>query len=617
MGVQAGVWQFDGRVTPDFLNRVTQSLVEYGTDGEMTYVDGPIGILYRTFHTTPESRLERQPYASRDGNVITWDGRLDNREELISIFGDELDDDKSDVAIVAAAFDRWRTDCFSQLSGDWALSIWSSQKRELTLARDYAGIRHLYYYRTHQMIMWCSHLAPLALCGDRFSLNEEYVAGYITLWPEAQLTPYGEIRSVPPGSFFTLRGPAVSVRSYWAFTPEFKTSYKTDAEYEEQYRYLFRQAVRRRLRSESPILADLSGGLDSSSVVCMADDILMKEGAATPSVDTFSVSLRDEPGEEDSGYFTKVEQKRGRAGHKIELCTSNSTSLFTYLRFVATPGFVGRPEEVAAKSDIIRRGNYRVVLSGTAGDEMLGQALDPRIQLADLLRGCRLCELRKQIRAWSLLLRRPAIHLLSDAFFLQLPIFMRRWNSTSAQVESWITRKFADRQHLSDRQMDAAEGPWLWAPGVRDWHQTLMTLARQMSKVGPYSAEVRYPYLDQQLVEFLTSIPTEQLLRPGQRRSLMRRALTDLLPPEILARRTKSSVTRYFSVVLERHWLQLEGICRAPLLAGLGYVDQREFYSSLLDAKNGKLSLHFLRLFRALSLELWLRDVISRGVLSI
>lgn len=617
MAAQAGIWHFDEKPVGDDLKLINSHLAGFGPDGEATYRDADVQILYRPFHTTTESRIEHQPYTSESGTVFTWNGRLDNREELICSLKHKLNHDISDVALVGAAFDYWGINSFAKLAGDWGLTAWNKTKRELILARDYIGIRHLYYYLVQNKVMWCSHLAPLALGVDRLNLSEEYVASHINLWPEAHLTPYREIRAVPPGSFITVRKQVASIQTYWVFNPKSVTRHDSDEGYEQQFRYLFRQSVRRRLRTNAPILADLSGGLDSSSVVCMADDILAKEGAATPRLDTFSLFLRDEPGEEDSFYLAMVEEKRGRPGHHIELCSSASVSLFTFPRFAPTPGFHGRPEENASKSELIKRGNYRVILSGVAGDEMLGQTIDPRIQLADLLRKCNIPALTKGLYDWSLLLRRPAIQLLCNAASLQLPTGVRVLISHKAQVEPWITRTFSRKHHLAERQLDAAEGPWLWTPGIRDWHQTVMTLSREVSKIGPYSFEVRYPFLDQQLVEFLTSIPLEQSLRPGQRRSLMRRALANLLPPQILERRTKSSITRYFSVVLEKHWAEIEVSCRTPLIAHLGYVDQKTFYQSLIDAKNGKLSPHFLRLFRALSLELWLRDVLSRGVISI
>lgn len=618
MSVQAGAWNFDGgTVDRTFFTRISRSTSDYGPDGEAMYLGGSIGMMYRPFHTTPESRFERQPSVSAEGQVMTWDGRLDNRDELIAqLHVDELAD-RTDLALVEAAFRRWSTDCFGKFIGDWALSIWDPNSKQVILARDYAGIRQLFYYPKPNTVMWCTYLAPLALCGDQFTLSDQYLAGYLTLWPDPHLTPYREIHPVPPGKFVCIRNGTISVRAHWAFNPHFKTRYKTDTEYEEHFCHLFRQAVRRRLRTDSPILADLSGGLDSSSIVCMTDDILAKDGAPRVSVDTFSFIVNDEPNEEDSFYLRCVEQKRGRRGHNVVIEGLSDASPFECSRFSATPGLTGRLEMDVAKADVIKHGGYRVVLAGTGGDEMLGQALDPRVQIADLLGDLHLMAFSKQLWTWSLLLRRPWLHLFFDCLLMYFPASIRARTTDVARVDPWVNKRFAHTQNLSTRQLEAAAGSWSWPPSIRDWFQTITALTGQMGKAEPATTETRYPFLDRTLVEFLTSIPTEQLLRPGHRRSLMRRALVGVVPAEILGRRTKAGGGRYFSVLLQKHWPQVENSLEFLLISRLGYVKQAEFHQSLVELKHGMVSQYFLRLVRALFLELWLKSAIGLHVITV
>src|SRR5260370_27468905 len=290
MSVQAGVFNFDGRpVDQEILEKLSSASQQHGPDGRNTFLDGQVGMVYGAFHTTLESRLERQPLSSVRGIVITWDGRLDNRDELIPQVSYELANNRTDVAIVMAAHEKWGTDCFGKLIGDWALSIWNPHDQDLVLARDYVGVRHLYYYPEHHRVTWCTNLAALVLLsGRQFTLNDEYIAGFLALWPEAHLTPYREIQAVPPGKFVRIHNGQTSIHSYWSFDTKRQTRYKTDAEYEDHFYHVFRQAVRRRLRSDSPILAELSGVLDSSSIVCMADDIINKGEAEVPRIDTTS-----------------------------------------------------------------------------------------------------------------------------------------------------------------------------------------------------------------------------------------------------------------------------------------------------------------------------------------
>src|SRR5260370_25975610 len=177
------------------------------------------------------------------------------------------------------------------------------------------GIRHIFYYLKNDRIWWSTDLSPLVLLsGDKFHIDDNYISGYFAHDPDAHLTPYREIREVPPGQCVRIRNGSASVERYRGFSPNSRIRYKTDAEYEDHFRRLFRQAVARRLRSDSPILAELSGGLDSSSIVCVADDILAKEGALTPRLDTLSYFDKTEHNGDDWIYFQKIEQKRGRVG---------------------------------------------------------------------------------------------------------------------------------------------------------------------------------------------------------------------------------------------------------------------------------------------------------------
>jgi asparagine synthase (glutamine-hydrolysing) len=373
MSVQAGIWNFGGRpVDRKLLSDFSESLKQQGPDGESCYVDGPVALLYRPFHTTAESRREKQPYCSHRGFILTWDGRLDNRQTLIADLRSDLDANPTDVAVVAAAFDRWETDCFRRLIGDWAVSIWKPEQRELFFAADYMAIRHIFYYLKKDRISWSTDLSSLVLLSnDKFHIDDDYIAGYFAHNPDAHLTPYLEIREVPPGQFVRIRNGSAVIERFWRFSPKSRIRYKTDAEYEDHFRHVFRQSVQRRLRSDSPILAELSGGLDSSSIVCMADDILAKEGAETPRLDTLSYYDKFEPSGDDWTYFQKIEAKRGRVGIHIDssrLGTSPASLACT--DFCPLPGALGFGRKLdTQRADAVRSGGYRAVLSGIGGDE--------------------------------------------------------------------------------------------------------------------------------------------------------------------------------------------------------------------------------------------------------
>ncbi len=280
MSVQFGRWNFEGQPpAPDYIEKVNATLAPYGPDSNESYSMGGIRILYRAFHTTKESRREKQPCICPSGAVITWDGRLDNRAELISELRDSLTVNSADVAIVAAAYEKWGTNRLGKLIGDWALSIWNPRERSVLLAKDPIGTKYLYYSFDDKQLSWSTILDPLVrFTGRTFEICEEYIAGWFSMFPAVDLTPCVGIHSVPPSSSVFLRPGKHAVSKYWDFDPGKRIRYRTDAEYEEHFRVVFAQAVQRKLRSDRPVLAELSGGRDSSSIVCTADRLQHRAG---------------------------------------------------------------------------------------------------------------------------------------------------------------------------------------------------------------------------------------------------------------------------------------------------------------------------------------------------
>jgi asparagine synthase (glutamine-hydrolysing) len=621
VSVQAGIWNFDGRpVDRKLLENLSESLKQQGPDGESYYLDGSVALLYRPFHTTAESRREKQPYLSRRGFVLTWDGRLDNRDVLVAELRSELESSPTDVAIISAAFDRWETDCFHRLVGDWAISIWKAEQRELLFAADYMAIRHIFYHHKNEQVWWSTNLAPLVLLsGAKFHVDDDYIAGYFAHDPDAHLTPYREIREVPPGQFVRIRNGSVSVERFWRFSPKSRIRYKTDAEYEEHFRHLFRQSVRCRLRSDSPVLAELSGGLDSSSIVCMADDIIANDEEQFPRLDTISYYDDTEPNGDDSIYFPKIERRRGRVGIHVDsskVCSSPAS--LECSEFCPVPGALGAGGTLGdQRAAVVHRGGYRAVLSGVGGDEFLGGVPDPRAHLADLIVQFKLVSLAKQLTAWGLVKRRPWIHLLWQSAIDVLPASLGQYLVKEAKVESWIRKDFAKRTRLAIRQLDVDEHFGLWLPTRRGYIGGVYLMACKLAKFTPPASaleEARYPYLDQNLIEFILSIPASQILRPGERRSLMRRSLAGIVPEEILSRRTKQVGARTHVLVLEKHWDELQNIYQTPLSASLGYVNETQLLKTICDARAGKM-VSMVRVLWTISLEYWLRDLSARGLL--
>jgi asparagine synthase (glutamine-hydrolysing) len=614
MSVQFGTWNFDESPRlPDSLKGADAVLAPYGPDNSGSYHEDGVSVLYRAFHTTNESRNEEQPHISESGKVLTWDGRLDNRAEFICCFNGLLSINSPDMSIVAAAYDRWGTGCFAKLIGDWAVSIWNPNERSLVLAKDPIGTRHLYYSLNDQEVRWCTILDPLVMfAGRTFALDEEYIAGWLSSFPSAHLSPYAGINSVPPSSFVRLERRKRTICKYWDFDPGKRIRYGSDAEYEEHFRTLFTQAVQRRLRCSRPILAELSGGMDSSSIVCVADTVIAQGAAETPRLDTLSCYNDSEPNWNERPYFTKVEEKRGRVGCHIDVARQEPIGFEAEGgSFRATPSAGGGRATQASRqfaTCLASQGN-RVVLSGVGGDEVMGGVPTPKPELMDLLATARFRLLARQLKAWALSNRKPWFHLFFEAlrgFFppalVGVPHPMR--------PPGWLDPGFINRQRAALTGYSyrvTFAGP---LPSFQENVSTFDLLRRQiacfaLSADPPY--EKRYPYLDRDLLEFLYAVPREQLVRPGQRRSLMRRALVGIVPDEILGRKRKAFLARAPLNLIPREW---------PVSAETaGILDPRSFSEALRNARCGQRS-RVVPLLRALAVESWLRNLTRHGILA-
>jgi asparagine synthase (glutamine-hydrolysing) len=612
MSVQFGRWNFDGKpVDRDYLEKARASITPYGPDDASSYSTGNISILYHAFHTTKESRRETQPHVTASGAILTWDGRLDNRADLIRQLRDVLTIASTDVEIVAAAYEYRGSDCFAMLIGDWALSLWEPHTRSLILAKDPIGTRHLYYSFDKDQITWSTILDPLVLfAGKTFALCEEYIAGWFSFFPAAHLTPYVGIHSVPPSSSVLIQARKHTVSKYWDFDPTKRIRYLTDAEYEEHFRAVFAEAVRRRLRSDSPILAELSGGMDSSSIVCVADTIIARGAAETPRLDTISYYNDSEPNWNERPYFTKVEEKRGRTGCHIDVGSQQRFKFnFENDRFAATPGSRGHSNEASLQfAACLTSQQSHVVLSGIGGDEVTGGVPTPAPELEDLLAKGKFRTLAHQLKVWALNKRKPWFHLLLEAargFFPPGLVGARKHNKPAL----WLNRDFVERNRTVLQGYETRLKLFGPMPTFQENLSTLQLLQRELSCLALSSDllhERRYPYLDRSLLEFIYAIPREQLVRPGQRRSLMRRALVGIVPDELLNRKRKAYVARAPLAAISSDWDRLTEMIRHMVSGSLGFVDQIEFSGALQKAQRGQ-EAPLVPLLRTLEIELWLR----------
>jgi asparagine synthase (glutamine-hydrolysing) len=612
------MWNFEYRPNEamDF-SPVRALLAPYGPDGAASYHREGVDILYHALHETEESQREEQPYRIGTTQVLTWDGRLDNRTGLIRELSETLPASTPDVALVAAAYNRWGLGCLPKLIGDWALSVWHPDESKLVLAKDFMGTRPLFYSLDRTRVQWCTILDPLVLfAGHPFPLNREYLAGWFGLFPASHLTPFVGIHAVPPACYIVVRKNSLEVKEFWRFESSKALAYRNDADYEEHFREFFAQAVRRRLRSKSPVLAELSGGMDSSSIVCMADQILATQGAPTPRLDTVSYYSSMEPSWDELPYVSKVEEQRGRRGVHIEVQAENAFNFDSGPEcFMATPGSLLPASQSAREFQQILCANGNcLLLSGIGGDEVLGGAPSPTPLLADFLVSGQLRALSKQLIAWALALRKPLLFLLSET----LATFLREGSATrSVRPPEWLCHGFLHSNSRALRGYPRRTRLFGPRPSFQENLGTVEALRRQLScyplSAGPAYQKL-YPYLDRDLMEFLFSIPPDQLLRPRHRRSLMRRALSGVVPEDVLKRKRKAFVIRGPLVAISSQFGKLEAMTQEMISSSLDIVHPRALVAALQEARAGG-SVVLTSLFRVFAIERWLQNVARWKVL--
>jgi asparagine synthase (glutamine-hydrolysing) len=583
----------------------------YSTGETSVRTNERVGMGLQPYVTHARSVMDQQPVLAEHGHLLCWDGRLDNARELSDQLG--IESGASDSGLVLAAFLRWGENCFTHLIGDWALSLWSKQDQTLYLARDPAGARTLFFSRRGREIFWGTYLDTFRPLSQRMSLSREYALRYLSCGPIRDVTPFEEISSVLPGHYVVFRETSKSQHSFWTPIPKTSIRYNHDADYEEQFRVLFAQSVARRSGEGASVLAQLSGGMDSTSIVCMSDSLRKSTEIGSPILDTISFFDDSESTLNEKFYFEITERYRGKTGIHIDTSFAQRTfkphdAVNGYYLFPGADSF-SYPQEQMFDALVWSRG-YRSVLSGIGGDEILGGVPDGRPELADHLIALHVRRFARQSMAWSLASRKPLFETIGNVLrylcrtYVQRPEPTRRlpaWLKQGPKISTHVTglasstRLFSRRSRPSS--IDNAESWW-------SIMETLPHLNPQILRRPEY----RYPYLDRDLMEYLFSIPREQILRPGRRRSLMRRALIQIVPDEILERRQKAYQLRAPLKVLSDVESDLQTLFVDSRIEQFGYIDLPLFRKALTGIGQGEVD-EWQNIVRVIAYELWLRSI--------
>ncbi|HVX67434.1 MAG TPA: asparagine synthase (glutamine-hydrolyzing), partial [Bryobacteraceae bacterium] len=574
-----GLWRRDGApAQPDQIERMSASLAHRGPNGGRCWHSGAAALAHRMLHAAPESAGEQLPFEDcAAGLAITADARLDNREELIEALGIDGGRELPDSQLLLAAYARWGAAAPEHLLGDFAFAIWDSNREQLFCARDHFGVKPLYYCETGELVAFASEIkALLALDAAPRRLNEHSVAAFLCDdFRETTETFYCGILRLAPGHRLIAGRGSVRVERYWELDPTREISYRSDEQYEEHFRALFAEAVRTRCRTARPLGSELSGGLDSSAITCVARDLLAAEGRGP--LATFSLCF-PETEECDEGPFIRAMVTRG--GIDPRYVSADELSPFDDWERIAW--HLDEPWSVSSLYlhwglyGAACRAGVGVLLDGLDGDATVSHGDGYLLELARSGRWYRWLREARGLRrvrgtGYRSLLRRGAVPAL-------LP--RSRTRQTEARtVPEILARPLAETWQQARKQQVSSAPAGISIDRLRHYqHLTSGALTHSLEvadkAAAAFALEVRHPFLDKRLVEFCLALPGGQKLSRGWDRSILRRALHTTLPGEIRWRPDKTDLRPHFQKRLVNTNSQvLERAAQAAALLGTSYID--------------------------------------------
>jgi asparagine synthase (glutamine-hydrolysing) len=585
----------------------------------------------RTWHTGPVvlgARPRRQSdfpslVHSHGGHAIAFDGRLDNRDDLIATLGSPAG--VSDAAIVLAAYERWRDEAPARLLGDFAFAIWDADARRLFCARDAFGQRPLFYAHGGTTVAVASEPQQVLSHPDiPQTINEGTVAEHLAAAPVTiDETTRLSVKRLPPAHVLLASSAGTRVYRYWDFDPDARVEHACAEAYAEQFAHLFKVAVKCRVRDAARgVGVFLSGGVDSSAIAAVAARLHRSGDAAA--VHAFSLTFSNESCDETQ-YIDAVVRHWEMTSTRLAAAAPTRRDIEAEVaRYRDLPAFPNGlsldPLRLRAAADV------DVVLTGYGGDDWFSGSRPS--QIADLVCEGRVLAAAGQwwadrtlsgVRSRATLARAVIAPLIPRAI---KPV-ARAIAGAPAPAFEWIRPAFAARAGLRDRLRRRERRAF--RSHVQQEMYAVASSAVQVigdeleDRAAAFAGiEQRHPFNDRRVAEFGFALPESERWANGETKAVIRRALASDLPDAVLRRRDKAEFSSTFVDTIE----QLGGraffddLCTARA----GWVDAaaaRAQYDQLTDLySRGDAAYIALTgsVWAIAAVELWLRHV--QGVTS-
>lgn len=557
----AGYLNLDNEASrADIVQVMCQSLLHRGPNDQGIFLDGPMGIGMRRLSII-DLAAGHQPMANEDETVwVVFNGEIYNYRELARALAARNHTLRtvSDTEVIVHLYEDYGVGCVQKLRGMFAFALWDRKRTRLMLARDRLGVKPLFYFYDGRQLVFGSELkAILEHPRIQREIDPEALLYYLRYsYIPDPLTIFRKIRKLPPAHVLTISNGALEVHSYWdGLVAAESSSVVSEQDAASELESRLQEAVRLRLISDVPLGAFLSGGIDSSLVVaCMARE-------ATRPVKTFSIGFEEESYNE-LPYARRVAEHLGTDHHELIVGPQGCDLIERIVSHFDEP--FGDPSAIPTYHlSELAAGNVTVALSGDGGDELFAGYDRYRVEL-DRNRFDGLPAIARQFLAYT-------SHILPDGFYgknllwnVSLPARARFLDSISytgaRQLEELLSPSFHGelvRTHYASSIMEGyfervRDRPWLSQLQYFDAKTYLpadvLTKVDRMSMA--HSLEVRSPFLDHFLVEYVTSLPINLKLRNDVAKYLLKRIAQKFLPPEIVHRKKQG-----FGVPLE-YWFK-------------------------------------------------------------
>jgi asparagine synthase (glutamine-hydrolysing) len=650
----AGIYHLDRKpVNRGLLGRMIDCIPHRGTDGTRVWVDGSIGLAHRQLCTTEESLREAQPTRNRARTCwITFDGRVDNREDLIERLRPKTGplEAPTDVDLMLYAYDVWGTDCLKWVIGDYSFALWDAKEQQLFCGRDTYGIRPFYYHFNGKTFTFGSEVHQVFQNTEiPIDINEEKVSEMFTscgqmscTYRDLPITFFRGISELPFAHFLIVSNSGLQIHRYWDIDPKREIHYRRDEEYIEHFSDLFREAVRCRLRSHGPVGSELSGGFDSSSIVCMAQDIYRSGEISRQKFATFSMVFDELSCDERAliGTITKKYQLESYHVVADDLCgMRNFPPGKDFVREINDPFQSHTQVAMDALYQLAYERNIRVMLLGEGaechvfGTELLFDSLIINFRWLELFKRLQIVYSQGSLRSsLSKFVRYGLVPILPKQISRTLYYKWMHPELYQPYVPHWFTPSFREKIFWeSAKQKERIEK----LPKFREWGRQAEYEAQSpchpvLLKQFPPNLpmERRFPYHDRRLVEFCLAIPPEQKYRhltetKARRvrgRFLQRESMAGILPEEVRQSQARvhfEDVTRRRIEQCKEAYLRMFGPPTIPLVAQFGYVNQEKFWDALSEGLQSVENTHvhdphlWMRINQVVRLEIWLQTLAS------